>query len=98
MSLELAKFYKESKSEFPANKKIKEKLKATRPKNLDARFDQTHKQVFEKLDCLDCAKCCKTTSSILIQTDIDRLSKGFRMRSSEFIDTYLFRDEEGLCF
>ena len=87
MSLELAKFYKESKSEFPANKKIKEKLKATRPKNLDARFDQTHKQVFEKLDCLDCANCCKTTSS-----------KGFRMRSSEFIDTYLFRDEEGLCF
>ena len=95
MSLDLAKFSKESKSEFPANKKIKEKLKATRPKNLDARFHQAHEQVFEKLDCLDCANCCKTTSPILIQTDIDRLSKVFRMRSSEFIDTYLFRDEEG---
>ena len=93
MSLDLAKFSKESKSEFPANKKIKEKLKTTRPKNLDARFHQAHEQVFEKLDCLDCANCCKTTSPILIQTDIDLLSKVFRMRSSEFIENYLFRDD-----
>ena len=95
MSLDLNKFSKESKSEFPVNKKIKDKLKATRPKNLDARFHQVHEEVFEKLDCLDCANCCKTTSPILIHTDIDRLSKVFRMRSSEFIDTYLYRDEEG---
>jgi Fe-S-cluster containining protein len=95
MSLDLDKFSKESKSEFPANKKVKDKLKATRPKNLDGKFHQAHEEVFEKIDCLDCANCCKTTSPILIQTDIDRLSKVFRMRSSEFIDTHLFRDEEG---
>ena len=95
MSLDLEKFNKESKSEFPANKKLKDKIKATRPKNLDARFQQAHDDVFSKVDCLDCANCCKTTSPILIQTDIDRLSKVFRMRSSEFIDTYLFRDEDG---
>ena len=95
MSLDLEKFNKESKSEFPANKKIKDKIKATRPKNLDVKFQQAHDEVFSKVDCLDCANCCKTTSPILIQTDIDRLSKVFRMRSSEFIDTYLFRDEEG---
>ena len=95
MSLDLDKFSKESSSEYPTNKKVKDKIKATRPKNLDAKFHQAHEQVFEKLDCLDCANCCKTTSPILIHTDIDRLSKVFRMRSSEFIDSYLFRDEEG---
>ena len=95
MSLDLNKFSKECRSEFPTNKKLKEKLKATRPKNLDAKFHQAHSEVFAKMDCLDCANCCKTTSPILIQTDIDRLSKVFRMRSSEFIETYLFRDEEG---
>ena len=93
--LDLDKFSKESSSEYSANKKVKDKIKATRPKNLDAKFHQAHEQVFEKLDCLDCANCCKTTSPILIHTDIDRLSKVFRMRSSEFIDSYLFRDEEG---
>ena len=85
MSLDLNKFSKECRSEFPTNKKLKEKLKATRPKNLDAKFHQAHSEVFAKMDCLDCANCCKTTSPILIQTDIDRLSKVFRMRSSEFI-------------
>ena len=94
MSLDLAKFSKESKSEFPANKKIKEKLKATRPKNLDARFHQAHEQVFEKLDCLDCANCCKTTSPIFRQPDIRRMAKALKMKESQLIDRYLKVDED----
>ena len=50
MSLDLNKFSKECRSEFPTNKKLKEKLKATRPKNLDAKFHQAHSEVFEKMD------------------------------------------------
>ena len=95
MSLDLEKFARESKSEFPANKRVKDKIKATRPKSLDEKFHQAHDEVFSQVDCLACANCCKTTSPILIQTDIDRLAKVFRMRSAEFITTYLFRDEEG---
>ncbi|WP_345795470.1 YkgJ family cysteine cluster protein [Algoriphagus sp. CAU 1675] len=44
---------------------------------------------------MSCANCCKTTSPIFLQTDIDRLAKVFRMKSSEFMDEYLYRDEEG---
>ncbi|MBN7812053.1 YkgJ family cysteine cluster protein [Algoriphagus sp. H41] len=95
MAIDLNKFSKESKSDFPANKKLKEKLRKTKPKDLDARFHSLHEEVFEEMDCLNCANCCKTTSPIFIQTDIDRLAKTFRMRSSEFIDEYLFRDAEG---
>ena len=94
MSLDLAKFSKESKSEFPANKKIKEKLKATRPKNLDARFHQAHEQVFEKLDCLDCANCCKTTGPLFTSADIERVSKHLRQKPQQFIDQYLRIDED----
>ncbi|WP_111669828.1 YkgJ family cysteine cluster protein [Algoriphagus litoralis] len=93
--MDLEKFSKESKSEFPGNKKLRDKLKNTKPKNLDSIFLQLHEDTFQELDCLDCANCCKTTSPIFIQTDIDRLAKVFRMKSSEFIDAYLFRDEEG---
>lgn len=93
--IDLAKFTKDSLSDFPHHRKVKEKLKNTRPKNLDERFHQAHDAVFSKLDCLTCANCCKTTSPILIQTDIDRFAKTFRMKSSTFIDAYLRRDDEG---
>jgi len=95
LKIDLVKFSRESKSDFPANKKLREKLKKTKPKDLDAHFHEQHEEVFAAIDCLDCANCCKTTSPIFIQTDIDRLSKTFRMKSSVFIDEYLFRDSDG---
>ena len=95
MKIDLVKFSREGKSDFPANKKLREKLKKTKPKDLDAHFHAQHEEVFAAIDCLDCANCCKTTSPIFIQTDIDRLSKTFRMKSSVFIDEYLFRDSDG---
>lgn len=95
MKIDLEKFTKESKSDFSTNKKLKEKLKNSKPRNLDAVFHQLHDEAFQQIDCLDCANCCKTTSPIFIQTDIDRLAKNFRMKSSQFIDEYLHRDDEG---
>ena len=95
MKIDLESFGKESKSEFPPNKKLKERLRKVKPKELDQKFEQLHEETFAELDCLECANCCKTTSPIFIQTDIDRLAKVFRMKSSEFIDQYLYRDEEG---
>lgn len=94
-TVDLKKFGQESKSEYPSNKKLKEKLKKTKPRNLDEQFHQLHEETFEQIDCLDCANCCKTTSPIFIQTDIDRLAKTFRMKSSQFIDEYLHRDADG---
>ncbi|MDP2041470.1 MAG: YkgJ family cysteine cluster protein [Algoriphagus sp.] len=94
MKVDLEKFSRESKSDFLGNKKLKEKLKNTKPKNLDSIFLQHHEDAFSEINCLDCANCCKTTSPIFIQTDIDRLAKVFRMKSSQFIDEYLHRDEE----
>lgn len=94
-SIDLEAFEKASKASFSANKKLKEKLKNTKPKNLDSTFHVLHEATFRQIDCLDCANCCKTTSPIFIQTDIDRLAKNFRMKISQFIDEYLHRDEEG---
>jgi uncharacterized protein len=95
VAIDLEKFSKESSSDYATNKKIKDKIKAIRPKNLDEKFHREHEAVFSTMDCLDCGNCCKTTSPILLQTDIDRLAKIFRMKSSVFVSTYLFRDEEG---
>lgn len=95
MEVDLVAFFKESKSAFPANKKLRLRLRKVKPKELDSQFENLHEKVFSELDCLDCANCCKTTSPIFLNTDIDRLAKVFRMKSSNFIDEYLHRDEEG---
>ena len=92
--MDLENFKIKSKADFVLHKKTKERLKKIKPKVLDQMFEEAHEDQFSKLDCLSCANCCKTTSPIFLQTDIDRLAKVFRMKSSEFIDQYLFRDEE----
>ena len=54
-----------------------------------------HEEAFEKIDCLQCANCCKNFSPRFKTPDIKRISKHLRMRESEFIETYLKVDEEG---
>lgn len=95
MAFDLESFRKESKYEFANNEKIKNRIKKIKPPELDKKFEKNHDQVFKELDCLTCANCCKTTSPIFLQTDIDRLEKSLKMKISAFIDSFLHRDEEG---
>ncbi len=54
-----------------------------------------HEEAFRKVDCLQCANCCKNYSPRFKTPDIKRISKQLQMRESVFIDTYLQVDEEG---
>ena len=54
-----------------------------------------HEEAFEKVDCLQCANCCKNYSPRFKTPDIKRISKHLRMKESDFIDTYLYLDNEG---
>ncbi len=54
-----------------------------------------HEEAFSKIDCLQCANCCKNYSPRFKTPDIKRISKHLRMRESDFIETYLKVDEDG---
>lgn len=54
-----------------------------------------HEEAFSKIDCLQCAACCKNYSPRFKTPDIKRISKHLRMKESAFIDAYLRLDEEG---
>ena len=71
-----------------------DKLKRTKPKNLDYQIHNLHEEVFEKTDCLACANCCKTTSPIFYNRDIERVAKHLRIKPGEFIEKYLRVDED----
>ncbi len=80
------------------NKKFKKflnSLKKADTRKLDAVVHRLHDEVFATTNCLECANCCKTTSPIFYQGDIERLARRLRMRPSEFITKYLRVDEDG---
>lgn len=71
------------------------KMKQRPPKDLDKQFQVQHDIAFEKIDCLDCANCCKTTSPIFYDKDVDRMAAFFKMKAADFYDKYLKTDEDG---
>jgi uncharacterized protein len=92
--MDLNSFNEKAKSQSRDNKEFLNKLKRRPPRNLDDVFHEEHEAAFEEIDCLACANCCKTTSPIFYEKDIDRLAKRLRMRPSEFIAKYLKIDED----
>lgn len=76
------------------HKKILENLRKKPPKNLDFAVQQTHDEVFEKIDCLQCANCCKTTGPLFTEKDIDRISRHLRLKPADFEKKFLQVDED----
>jgi len=94
MNVELEKKILLAEKHKKENKAFVEKLKRLKPKSLDGEVHQLHDEVFEKIDCLTCANCCKTTSPAIYERDIDRLSKHLKIKPSQLIMQYLHKDED----
>ena len=76
-------------------KKVKNcisKLRKQRKGKVDELIHPLHEEVFEKIDCLKCANCCKTTSPIITERDTVRIAKHLRMPLGQFTQKYLFLD------
>lgn len=72
-----------------------DKLRKKKPKHLDKIVHEIHDEVFQGIDCLTCANCCKSISPTLYDKDIERLSKHLRKKPSQFVEEYLYMDDEG---
>ncbi|HPE84137.1 MAG TPA: YkgJ family cysteine cluster protein [Aequorivita sp.] len=83
-----------AKEAEPENKKFFAKLKKKPPKHLDSLMQELHEEEFKKTDCLTCANCCKTTGPLFTDKDIERISKHFRLKPQQFIENYLWIDED----
>lgn len=81
MSLSRQKSFKQSLSKIPKNTILK-------------KLPDYHKEAFEKVNCLDCAACCKNYSPRFKQPDIKRIAKALKMKEGDFCDRFLRLDEE----
>jgi Fe-S-cluster containining protein len=81
-----------SKENQKAYKRMLEK--GNKNKMLKA-LPQLHEEAFSKIDCLQCANCCKNYSPRFKNPDITRIAKRLRMKEGELVSQYLKLDEDG---
>ena len=56
---------------------------------------ELHDTAFKKVDCLKCANCCKNYSPRFKTPDIKRISRHLNLKEGDFINRYLYIDNEG---
>lgn len=92
IDLEFYKIQAEKKSK--ENQKFLSNLKKKPPKKLDILAEAAHEKVFEEIDCLTCANCCKTTGPLFTEKDIERISRHLKIKPAVFEVKYLQIDED----
>ena len=78
----------------PLNKSFFKRLKKNQYRLLDDTVHTLHKEVFEEINCLECANCCRNLGPRITHKDIERLSQSLRIKPSKVIDDYLRIDED----
>jgi Fe-S-cluster containining protein len=76
-------------------KKYKQFLQRADKNKVLKQLPDLHEEAFSKIDCLDCAACCKNFSPRFKTPDIKRISKHLKLKESVFIETYLSLDNDG---
>lgn len=70
-------------------------LKRARPRDVLPKLPDLHEEAFARVNCLDCAACCKNYSPRFKTPDIKRISRHLGLKESRFIEKYLNLDEDG---
>ncbi len=83
---------KESKEHQKVYKRLLEK--GDKNKMLKA-LPVLHEEAFEKINCLDCANCCRNYSPRFKQPDIKRIAKHLKIKEGDLVSQNLVLDKEG---
>ena len=76
-------------------KEYKQFLRKADKNKVLGQLPSLHDEAFSKINCLQCANCCKNYSPRFKTPDIKRISRHLKMKEGQFIETYLRADEEG---
>mgnify|MGYP001809635634 FL=1 len=63
--------------------------------SLDLKIHELHDEVVEKINCLECANCCRTLGPRITDKDLEKMGKALRMKPVDVIQKYLRIDEDG---
>ena len=94
MKPEYQQYLKLAESRKKENKKLLQRLKKLKPKDLDKRINELHDEAFEHIDCLECANCCKSISPAVKDNDIQKIAKTLKIKPSSVVEKYMYLDDE----
>ncbi len=94
MLVNLRSFKQKVNHHSKAMKKFLGKIEKNPPKGLDKLAEKIDAEVWQEIDCLTCANCCKTMSPTFTAKDIKRISEHFDMTPKEFKEKWLYFEEE----
>lgn len=92
--MDLKNHHEKAKLARKRQQKFLGRLKKRPPKDLDKVVIGLDEEVFEEVDCLECANCCSTISPTFTQKDIERIGKRLKLKPGEVIENYLRIDED----
>ena len=92
MSVNLRSFNQKVRHRKTAYKRFLTKIEKQIPKKLDKLTTEIEKEVWEEIDCLTCANCCKTMTPTYTTEDMKRISKHLGMTVDEFKKKWLTKD------
>ncbi|MDA3867555.1 MAG: YkgJ family cysteine cluster protein [Salinivirgaceae bacterium] len=88
------KYSELAQSHYKKHQQLVNKLRKKKLRKLDELVQQWDAELFEEINCLDCANCCRSLGPRVTETDIKRISKHLKLSTTVFIDQYLRIDED----
>ena len=82
------RYHKKSMRRFLGN------IEKKPPKNLDKTAEVLNKEVWEEVDCLSCANCCKKMTPTFTEKDIKRIATHLQMTEDAFKDKWLYFEKK----
>lgn len=95
MKIDIDSLKANAKKLAPAHKQMFKKLTKQQLKRLDEDIHDLHDDVFDEIDCLACANCCRSLGPRLTDKDIEKMASATRSKPSEVVEQYLRIDEDG---
>jgi uncharacterized protein len=94
MLVNLRSFKQKVRHHQKAFKSYLGKIEKNPPRGLDKIAEKIDAEVWQEVDCLSCANCCKTMSPTFTNKDLKRIAAHVEMSVAEFKEKWLFYDKK----
>lgn len=92
--MDLTKLSEQAKKRNSIHSSYFKKISKKQLRELDDQVHELHHEVFQEIDCLECAHCCRTLGPRLTDKDIEKMAAALRMKPSDVVSRYLKIDED----
>ncbi len=92
--MDIEKFRERAKRKKKGLTAFLNKLDDIVPEGMPELVAKADAKVWQEVNCMECANCCKTMTPVYTKEDIIRISNHFRMKPSDFKKKWLKKEED----